>query len=159
MFRTASRALRQQRRCLYQPVAVQLAPRTISYGAAHMSSTLAPIQPPLPSTNPTDAFQLLKESEKPDAEQEIFDQQIQQVKEWWSSPRYKGIKRPYTPQDVVSKRGSLQQVYPSSLMARKLFNLLEERYSQGQPVHTSRSLRNHTSILSVLIFFSQSGCC
>ncbi|KAF2160462.1 hypothetical protein M409DRAFT_29083 [Zasmidium cellare ATCC 36951] len=101
-----------------------------------MSSTLAPVQPPLPSTRPTDSFQLLKESEKPDAEQEIFDQQIQQVKDWWASPRYKGIKRPYSPEDVVSKRGSLQQVYPSSLMARKLFNLLEERHSQKQPVHT-----------------------
>lgn len=159
MFRTAARALRQQRRCVRQPVVSQLAPRTVSYGAAHMSSTLAPVQPPLPSTRPTDSFQLLKESEKPDAEQEIFDQQVQQVKEWWSSPRYKGIKRPYSPEDVVSKRGSLQQVYPSSLMARKLFNLLEERHSEKQPVHTSRSSKQYPQLTSVLILLSSSGCC
>lgn len=151
MFRTASRAVRQQRRHLYKPVASQFASPTVSYGAAHMASMLAPVQPPLPSTRPTDSFQLLKESEKPDAEQEIFDQQIQQVKEWWSSPRYKGIKRPYTPEDVVSKRGSLQQVYPSSLMARKLFNLLEERHSEEQPVHTSRCFNNTSLLLSILI--------
>ncbi|EGP91225.1 unnamed protein product [Zymoseptoria tritici ST99CH_1E4] len=101
-----------------------------------MASTLSPVNPPLPSTQPTDSFQLLKESEKPDAEQEIFDQQVQQVKEWWASPRYKGIKRPYQPEQVVSKRGTLQQVYPSSLTARKLFNLLEERNAEGKPVHT-----------------------
>jgi isocitrate lyase len=102
-----------------------------------MASNLSSPNPPLPGTNPTDAFQLLKEAEKPDAEQEIFDQQVQQVKEWWASPRYKGIKRPYQPEQVVSKRGTLQQVYPSSLTARKLFNLLEERNAEGKPVHTS----------------------
>lgn len=106
-----------------------------------MASSLSAVNPPLPSTNPTDAFQLLKESEKPDAEQAIFDEQVKQVKEWWASPRYKGIKRPYQPEQVVSKRGTLQQVYPSSLTARKLFGLLEERNAEGKPVHTSKFRR------------------
>lgn len=102
-----------------------------------MSSTIASVSPPLPSTHTTDSFQLLPESQKPGkAEDEIYNEQIEQVKDWWASPRYKGIKRPYSPDDVVSKRGTLQQVYPSSLMARKLFNLLEERASEGNPVHT-----------------------
>jgi isocitrate lyase len=102
-----------------------------------MSSTIPPVSPPLPSTHPTDSFQLLPESQKPGkAEDEIYNEQIQQVKDWWATPRYKGIKRPYSPDDVVSKRGTVQQVYPSSLMARKLFNLLEERASEGKPVHT-----------------------
>lgn len=83
-----------------------------------------------------DSFHLLPESEKLDAVEHVANEQIKQVNEWWASPRYKGIKRPYSAQEVVSKRGTLQQVYPSSLMARKLFNLLEERASQGQPVHT-----------------------
>lgn len=99
-------------------------------------STLSPVQPPIAHSHPTDAFQLLPESAKPAAEDEIFSQQIQQVQDWWSTPRYKGIKRPYSAEDVVSKRGTLQQIYPSSLMARKLFNLLEERASEGKPVHT-----------------------
>lgn len=59
------------------------------------------------------------------------------MRDWWASPRYKGIKRPYSAEDVVSKRGALQQTYPSSLMARKLFNLLEEKAAKGEPVHTS----------------------
>lgn len=102
-----------------------------------MSSTLTPVEPPLPSTHPTDAFHLLPESEKAGAaEDEVFAQQIKQVEDWWASPRYKGIKRPYSAEDVVSKRGTLQQVYPSSLMARKLFNLLEQRMAEGKPVHT-----------------------
>ncbi|KAK3706653.1 mitochondrial 2-methylisocitrate lyase [Vermiconidia calcicola] len=137
MFRTASRALRQQRRCLYKHVNSQSLLRPISYGAAHMSSALAPVSPPLPGTQPTESFQLLSDSQKAGAaEDEIFNEQVKQVRDWWASPRYKGIKRPYSAEDVVSKRGTLQQVYPSSLMGRKLFNLLEERASQGKPVHT-----------------------
>lgn len=138
MFRTAARSLRQQRRCLYKPPAsIQPLAPPFACGMAHLSSTLASVSPPLCTTHPTDAFQLLPESQKPGrAEDEIYSEQIQQVKDWWATPRYKAIKRPYTPDDVVSKRGTLQQVYPSSTMARKLFNLLEERASKGEPVHT-----------------------
>ena len=67
----------------------------------------------------------------------MFEQQVQDVKEWWASSRYEGIKRPYSAEDVVSKRGSLQQIYPSSLMARKLFSLFKERAAAGEPVQTS----------------------
>ncbi|KAJ5484313.1 Isocitrate lyase/phosphorylmutase [Penicillium expansum] len=85
----------------------------------------------------SDAYQLLSTQEKAGAaEDALYDQQLRDVESWWNSPRYEGIKRPYTAADVVSKRGSLQQTYPSSLMARKLFNLLNERAAAGQPVHT-----------------------
>jgi len=94
--------------------------------------------PPVSSTLPADSFQLLPEASKAgQAEDALFEEQVQQVKDWWSSPRFKGIKRPYSAQDVVSKRGALQQTYPSSLMARKLFDLFEERAAKGEPVHTS----------------------
>ncbi|KAK5131720.1 hypothetical protein LTR08_000609 [Meristemomyces frigidus] len=136
MFRAGARALRQPRQCLPKPRTQSFRP--LSAATAYMSpSTLStPIDPPLPSTQPTDSFQLLNEADKPSAEDEIFAQQVAQVKSWWASPRYAGIKRPYSAEDVVSKRGTLQQVYPSTLMARKLFNLLSERAAQGKPVHT-----------------------
>jgi isocitrate lyase len=87
----------------------------------------------------SDEFQLLSTAEKAgDAEDTFFEQQVQNVKSWWKSPRFEGIKRPYTAEDVVSKRGSLHQVYASSIMARKLFNLLNERAAEGKPVHTSK---------------------
>lgn len=102
------------------------------------SSHLKPVDPPVSATLPSDSFQLLPEASKAGrAEDALFDEQVQAVKDWWASPRYKGIKRPYSAEDVVSKRGALQQSYPSSLMARKLFNLLEERAAKGEPVHTS----------------------
>ncbi|KAH0002217.1 isocitrate lyase 2, partial [Aureobasidium melanogenum] len=102
-----------------------------------MSASIKSIDPPLPSAEPTSSFQLLSTEQKVgESEDAVFNDQVKQVQDWWASPRYKGIKRPYSAEDVVSKRGTLQQVYPSSLMARKLFNLLEERAAKGQPVHT-----------------------
>lgn len=118
-----------------------------------MSSKLTPVEPPLPSGHPTESFQLLPEADKPSAEDEAFNIQVQQVKEWWASPRYQGIKRPYSAEQVVSKRGTLQQVYPSSLMARKLFDLLEERMKEGKPVHTS-TYGLHHSLRPPLTFLS-----
>ncbi|KAI9806133.1 MAG: hypothetical protein M1833_004540 [Piccolia ochrophora] len=92
---------------------------------------------PLSTTLPADDFQLVPEAEKPGkSEDDLFDREVEDVKAWWDSPRFKGIKRPYSARDVVSKRGSLQQTYPSSLMARKLFNLLKERGARSEPVHT-----------------------
>jgi len=145
MFRSATRVLRQQRRSLYKPVNAQSALRPLTFGAAHMSTILAPVEPPLASSHPTDSFQLLSTEEKASAEDAIFDAQVKQVKEWWASPRYEGIKRPYSAEVVVSKRGALQQVYPSSLMARKLFNLLEQRSKEGKPVHTSMYSEYHSA--------------
>ncbi|KAL2754068.1 hypothetical protein ACRALDRAFT_1032046 [Sodiomyces alcalophilus JCM 7366] len=87
--------------------------------------------------NPSDAFQLLPEPSKPGAaEDALYDAQLKEVEAWWQSPRFEGIKRPYSAADVVSKRGTQQQTYTSSLMARKLFNLIREREAEGKPVHT-----------------------
>lgn len=120
----------------------RVALRSFTCGCQRMSpSSLPPVQPPVSSALPGDAYQLLSTADKAGAaEDALYEQQIQDVEAWWNSPRFEGIKRPYSAADVVSKRGSLQQTYPSSLMARKLFNLLNERAHQGQPVHTSECL-------------------
>ena len=111
-------------------------------------NVLKPLDNPVSTTLPSDAFQLLPESQKAGAaEDELYEQQLKDVETWWASPRFEGIKRPYSAADVVSKRGSQLQSYPSSVMARKLFNLLKERESKGEPVHTST--RSWTECLSV----------
>lgn len=102
-----------------------------------MSTKFSAVTPPLSTTLPSDSYQLLSTSEKASYQEDaLFEQQVEDVRQWWASERYKGIKRPYSAEDVVSKRGTLQQTYPSSLMARKLFNLFKERAAAGEPVHT-----------------------
>ncbi|KAJ0424354.1 isocitrate lyase [Aspergillus carlsbadensis] len=116
----------------------RLALRPFTCGYLRMSpSSLPPVQPPVSTALPSDFYQLLSTADKTGAaEDALYEQQIKDVEDWWASPRYEGIKRPYSAADVVSKRGSLQQTYPSSLMARKLFNLLNERAAENKPVHT-----------------------
>ncbi|KAI9903430.1 hypothetical protein N3K66_002782 [Trichothecium roseum] len=121
--------------------------------AAHvrpLSTTPATMSPPPPpasgssSSNPfsasvhaADSFQLLPESQKAgEAEDALYESQLREVEAWWSSPRYRGIKRPYSAADVVSKRGTQKISYPSSVMAAKLFDLIQERASKGEPIHT-----------------------
>ncbi|KAJ2581865.1 isocitrate lyase 1, partial [Coemansia sp. RSA 1836] len=56
-----------------------------------------------------------------DAEEQRFREQVAQVKQWWSSPRFRGIARPYTAESIVSKRGTIQPTYPSDVQAKKVF--------------------------------------
>ncbi|KAI1109492.1 isocitrate lyase [Nemania sp. NC0429] len=109
--------------------------RPISSTAARMS--LPPVEPPLSTALASDSFQLLPEAKKAGAaEDALYESQIKDVEAWWATPRFAGIKRPYSAADVVSKRGSQMQSYPSSVMARKLFNLIKERQAAGEPIHT-----------------------
>jgi isocitrate lyase len=106
--------------------------------SAQRMNPLKPLTNPISAALPSDSFQLLPELKKAGAaEDALYDQQIKDVEAWWASPRYEGIKRPYSAADVVSKRGSQLQSYPSSVMARKLFNLIKEREAKGEPIHTS----------------------
>lgn len=143
MLRTAPRVAARASRCSSarpRPLLPTQFSRPLSVSIPRMSQ-LPTVSPPVSSTLPSDSFQLLPtESKAGAAEDALFDTQVQQVQEWWKSPRYAGIKRPYTAEDVVARRGALQQTYPSSLMARKLFNLFEERAKEGKPVHTSEYL-------------------
>ncbi|RAH75397.1 methylisocitrate lyase precursor [Aspergillus aculeatinus CBS 121060] len=112
--------------------------RPFTCGDLRMSPSSVPqVQPPISMALPGDFYQLLSTDEKAGAaEDALFRQQVQDVEAWWKTPRFEGIKRSYSAADVVSKRGTLQQSYPSSLMAQKLFNLLNERAAESKPVHT-----------------------
>ncbi|KAK4224357.1 putative mitochondrial isocitrate lyase [Podospora fimiseda] len=130
-------------------VSVRL-PTTVPSGAARLlplrllsttspvrMASLSPANPPLATTAASESYQLLPESQKAGAaEDALLEAQIKEVEAWWASPRFEGIKRDWTAADVVSKRGSLQQSYPSSVMARKLWNLVQERAAAGMPIHT-----------------------
>ncbi|KAJ3412053.1 hypothetical protein HDV05_001333 [Chytridiales sp. JEL 0842] len=57
-------------------------------------------------------------------EQRIYEAEIAEVKNWWTSPRFAKVTRPYSAEDVVSKRGTLRQAYASDVQAKKLWRLL-----------------------------------
>lgn len=72
-----------------------------------------------------------------DEEQKVFDKAVTATQTWFDSPRFAGIKRPYTAADVVAKRGTLPVQPPaSSLTADKLFASLSKHAAEGTQIHT-----------------------
>ena len=74
------------------------------------------------------------------SEQSQFDQEVAEVKKWWSSDRFKGVKRSYTAESVVALRGNLRQSYPSDVQARKLWQLLKKHHAAKTASHTFGAL-------------------
>ena len=64
----------------------------------------------------------------PSIEDELFAREVEEVKRWWSDSRWRYTKRPFTAEQIVSKRGYLKIEYPSNTQAKKLWGILEGRF-------------------------------
>lgn len=64
----------------------------------------------------------------PNIEDDVFAQEVEAVKKWWSDSRWRYTKRPFTAEQIVSKRGHLQVEYPSNAQSKKLWKILEGRF-------------------------------
>ncbi|BAP73446.1 isocitrate lyase [Kluyveromyces marxianus] len=66
-------------------------------------------------------------------EKKVFLQnEVDEIEKWWSQPRWKNTKRIYSAYEIAKRRGSIQPtVYPSSLMAQKLYKILEGHAKNG----------------------------
>lgn len=72
-----------------------------------------------------------------DAETAEYETRTTEMSNFFSSPRFASLKRPYAPSAVASKQGSLPVLpLPSTLLADKLYALLEKAAGEGKPVHT-----------------------
>ncbi|ABN67430.1 Isocitrate lyase (Isocitrase) (Isocitratase) (ICL) [Scheffersomyces stipitis CBS 6054] len=88
-------------------------------------------------------------------EEQFFQQQVKEINEWWSQPRWRKTKRIYTAEDIAKKRGTLKIEYPSSDQAKKLFKLLGEHDKQKSvsftfgaldPIHVAQMAKYLDSI-------------
>lgn len=66
-----------------------------------------------------------------DAEEKAFQAEVDAVNKWWAEPRWEGIKRPYTAEEIVKRRSTLVNPNASDAMARKAFALLKEHAKNG----------------------------
>ena len=66
-------------------------------------------------------------------EDEAFVKEVEQVKQWWSDPRWRHTKRPFTAEQIVSKRGNLKVEYASNAQSKKLWQILEGRFQVRSP--------------------------
>lgn len=71
------------------------------------------------------------------AESEAFTARTEQLEEFFSQPRFKGLKRPYSAESVATKQGNMPPLpMQNSLLADKLHALLARASEQAKPVHT-----------------------
>jgi isocitrate lyase len=90
-----------------------------------------------------------------DQEEAFFKQQVDEINQWWSQPRWHKTKRIYTAEDIAKKRGSLKIDYPSSNQAKKLFKLLQDHEAANtasftfgalDPIHVAQMAKYLDSI-------------
>jgi len=71
-----------------------------------------------------------------DAEETKFQNEVADLKKWWSDSRWRYTKRPFTAEQIVSKRGNLKIDYPSNQQSKKLWNILEGRFKNKEASFT-----------------------
>lgn len=72
----------------------------------------------------------------PNTEEQIYLEEVAAVKQWWLDSRWRYTKRPFTAEQIVAKRGNLKIAYPSNVQAKKLWNILEGRFKNGEASYT-----------------------
>ncbi|KJZ78249.1 hypothetical protein HIM_02287 [Hirsutella minnesotensis 3608] len=82
------------------------------------------------------ANNMLPSAVSPEAEDGQFASEVEQVKAWWRDPRWRNTKRPFTAEQIVSKRGSLKIEYPSNAQSKKLWKILEHRFQNKDASYT-----------------------
>src|SRR5664279_578683 len=66
-----------------------------------------------------------------------FDERVREVSEYFASPRFQGIRRLYTPRQVVEQRGTIGTDYPVARGAAEGFYArLRELFSGGKSITT-----------------------
>ncbi|KAH6899675.1 isocitrate lyase [Thelonectria olida] len=71
-----------------------------------------------------------------DVEDELFQKEVDAVKAWWSDSRWRYTKRPFTAEQIVSKRGYLPINYASNAQSKKLWKILEHRFQSKDASYT-----------------------
>ena len=72
----------------------------------------------------------------PSREDAIFAQEVDDIKKWWSDERWRYTKRPFTAEQIASKRGNLKIEYASNAQSKKLWRILEGRYKNKDASYT-----------------------
>ncbi|PHH68012.1 hypothetical protein CDD82_918 [Ophiocordyceps australis] len=79
---------------------------------------------------------MLPEPVSAQAEDAQFAREVEAVRAWWRDSRWKHTKRPFTAEQIVSKRGTLAVPYASNAQAKKLWALLEKRFANKDASYT-----------------------
>jgi isocitrate/methylisocitrate lyase len=99
-----------------------------------ISHTMAALIPPISHTMA--ANNMVNPAVDPAREEEIFAKEVEAINKWWSEPRWRNTKRAFTAEQIATKRGNLRIEYPSNAQSKKLWNILEGRFRNGDASYT-----------------------
>jgi len=74
-----------------------------------------------------------------DTEEQKFQQEVEEAKKWWSNSRWRYTRRPFTAEEIVAKRGNIKIEYPSNELAKKLWEIVEQRFKVNHPKQPHQS--------------------
>ncbi|EOD45828.1 Isocitrate lyase/phosphorylmutase [Neofusicoccum parvum] len=63
-----------------------------------------------------------------EAEEQAFQEEIKAIQQWWSDSRWRYTKRPFTAEQIATKRGNLKIQHPSNEQSKKLWRTVEGRF-------------------------------
>jgi len=62
------------------------------------------------------------------AEEKAFRGEVKAVEQWWTDGRWRYTRRPFSSEQIVSKRGNIKIEYPGNVQSKKLWKILESRF-------------------------------
>ncbi|KAF4550436.1 Isocitrate lyase [Elsinoe fawcettii] len=71
-----------------------------------------------------------------DAEEQKYQQEVRELKQWWTDSRWRYTKRPYTAEQIVQKRGTIKVDFPSNELSKKLWQTVESRFKSKEASFT-----------------------
>ena len=63
-----------------------------------------------------------------DNEDQLYQADVNAVKQWWKDSRWRYTKRPFTAEQIVAKRGNIKIEYPGNVLSKKLWEIMESRF-------------------------------
>ncbi|KAK3678942.1 isocitrate lyase 1 [Recurvomyces mirabilis] len=63
------------------------------------------------------------------SEQQRFEDEVKSIQKWWTDSRWRYTRRPYTAEQIASKRGNLKIEWASNTMSKKMWRLLEGKFA------------------------------
>lgn len=64
-----------------------------------------------------------------DNEEQHYQDEVNELKQWWTDSRWRYTRRPFTAEQIASKRGTIRIEYPSNVLAKKLWQTVEQRFA------------------------------
>ena len=74
-----------------------------------------------------------------DDEDQRYEIDVENVKQWWTDSRWRYTRRPFTAEQIVAKRGSIKVDYPSNVLSKKLWQIIESRFRVSNACSNSRA--------------------